>query len=78
MIKAKNYIGILKHLPNFYLLNPLDEMYNALVRTHLDYCDTTYRIPPVLNQPPHGLSLNISMEKVERILYQAALALTGT
>ena len=53
-------------------------MYKALVRSHLDYCDIIYHIPPILNQPPLGLSLNNLMEKVERIQYQAALASTGT
>ena len=53
-------------------------MYKALARSHLDYCHIIYHIPPVLNQPPIGLSLNALMEKVERIQYQAALAITGT
>ena len=53
-------------------------MYKALVHSHLDYCDFIYHIPPVLNHPPLGLSLNASMEKVERIQYQASLAITGT
>ena len=53
-------------------------MYKALIRSHLDYCDIIYHIPPVLNQPPSGLSLNASMEKVERIQYQSALVITGT
>ena len=53
-------------------------MYNALVRSHLDYCDIIYHIPPILNQPPLSLSLNNLMGKVERIQYQAALDITGT
>ena len=53
-------------------------MYKALVRSHPDYCDMIYHIPPVLNSPPLGLSLNASMEKVERIQCQSALAITGT
>ena len=49
-------------------------MYKALIRSHLDYCDIIYHIPPVLNQPP----LNASTEKVERIQYQSAIAITVT
>ena len=78
MIKAKNIIGFLKHLSKFLPLKTLDQMYKALVRSHLYYCDIIYHIQPVLNQTPLGLSLNASMEKVERIQYQSALAITGT
>ena len=52
-------------------------MYKALVRSHLDYCDVIYHIPSIIHQPPLGLTLNSLMEKVERIQYQAALAITG-
>ena len=54
MIKAKKYIGILKHLSKFLPLKTLDQMYKAFVRSHLDYCDIIYHIPPVSNQPPLG------------------------
>ena len=53
-------------------------MYKALIRSYRDYCDIIYHIPPHQNQPPLGMSLNSLMEKVERIQYQAALAITGT
>ena len=52
MIKAKNIIGFLKHLSKFLSLKTLDQMYKALVLSHLDYCDIIYHIPLVLNQPP--------------------------
>ena len=78
MIKAKKNVGILKHLSKSLPLKSLDQMYNALVRSHLDYCDIIYHIPHILNQPPLSLSLNNLMEKVDRIQYQAALAITGT
>ena len=77
MIKAKKNIGILKHLSQFLPLKTLDQMYKALVRSHLDYCDIIYHDPPHVNQPPLGTSLTTLMEKVERIQYQAALAITG-
>ena len=53
-------------------------MYKALVRPHLDYCDIIYHEPSKINQPPLGVTLTAPMEKVERIQYQAALAVTGS
>ena len=52
-------------------------MYKSLVRSHLNYCDIIYHIPPIVHHPPLGTSLNYLMEKVENIQYQAALAVTG-
>ena len=48
-------------------------MYKTLVRSHLDYYDTTHS-----GQTNSGVTLNSSMERVERTQYQAALAITGT
>ena len=76
--KAKKVIGVIKHLSNYLPLKTLDQMYKALVRSHLDYCDIIYHEPNKINQPPLGLSLTALMEKVERIQYQAALAVTGS
>ena len=45
IIKAKQNIGIIKHLSNFLPHKTLDLMYKALVRSHLDYCDIIYHIP---------------------------------
>ena len=39
IIKVKKNVGIIKHLSKFLLLKNLDQMYKALVRSHLDYCD---------------------------------------
>ena len=77
IIKAKKNIGLLKHLSNFLPLKTLDQMYKTLVRSHLDYCDVIYHIPSIMHQPPLGMTLNSLMEKVEKIQYQAALAITG-
>ena len=52
-------------------------MYKALVRSHLDYCGVIYHIPSITHQPPLGRTLSSLMEKVERVQYQAALAITG-
>ena len=72
IIKAKRNIRFIK-----YLSKALNQMYKAVVRSHLDYCDITYHIPPLLNLPFVGVSLNYLMEEVEKIQYQAALAVTG-
>ena len=75
IIKAKKNLGIIKHLSSFLPLNTLDQMYKALVRSHLDYCDIIYHIPSKQNQL--GEILNTLMEKAEKIQYLAALAITG-
>ena len=77
IIKAKKVVGILKHLSKFLPLKTLDQMYKALVRSHLDYCDIIYHIPSHQNQAPLGVTLHPVMEKVERIQYQSALAISG-
>ena len=45
IIKAKKYIGIIKHLPCFLPLKTLDQMFKARVRSYLDYCDIINHIP---------------------------------
>ena len=77
IIKAKKNIRLLKHLSKFLPLKTLDQMYKTLVRSHLDYCDVIYHNPPIIHQPPLGMTLNSLMEKVQKIQYQAALAITG-
>ena len=52
-------------------------MYKALVRSHLDYCDTIYHIPALNNQINLGVTVTSLMETVERTQYQAARAITG-
>ena len=78
IIKAKKGIGIIKYLSKFLTFKTLDQIYKALVRSHLDYCDTIYHIPAFNSQINLGVTLNSLMEKVERTQYQAALAITGT
>ena len=50
-------------------------MCKAIVRSHLDYCDVIYHIPP--KQDTFGVVLNSQMETVEKVQYQAALTVTG-
>ena len=56
---------------------PVNEMYKALARYHLDYCDIIYHIPPKINPPPQLSTFDPLMEKLERVQCQAALAVTG-
>ena len=63
IIKAKKNIGILKHLSKCLPL--LDQMYKALVRYHLDYCDIIYHIQPDPNQQPLGVTLNTLRENLK-------------
>ena len=53
-------------------------MYKALVRSHLDYCDTIYHMLALNNQTNLGVTLTSLMETVEQIQYQVALDITGT
>ena len=68
--KAKQNLGIIKHLSSFLPLKTLDQMYKARVRPHLDYCDVIYHIP--LKQTQLGGVLNVLMEEAEK-----GLAITG-
>ena len=77
IIKAKKIVGILKHLSKCLPLKTLDQIYKALVRSHFDSCDIIYHIPSHQNQTPLGKTLNPLREKIERVQYHAALAITG-
>ena len=73
--KAKKAVGIIKHLSRFLPIKTLDQMYKALVRPHLDYCDVIYHIPS--KQDQLGGILNSLMVTAEKVQYLAALAITG-
>ena len=75
--KAKKNIGIIKHLNRFLPFKTLVQMYYALSRSHVDYCDIIYHLPETVHQPPGGVSLKSLMEKVEKVQYLAGLAITG-
>ena len=77
IIKAKKNIGIIKQLSKYLPVKTLNQMYKALVRPHLDYCNIIYHIPPKINPPPQLSTFDSLMEKLERVQYQAALAVTG-
>ena len=76
--KAKKVIGILKYLSQYIPLKTLDQMYKIFIRPHFDYCDVIYHTPHLTNLFESSITLNTLMESVEKIKYQAALAITGT
>ena len=39
IIKAKKNLGVIKHLSIYLPRKTLDQMYKALIRSHLDYID---------------------------------------
>ena len=53
-------------------------MYIIFIRPHFDYCDVIYRTPHLTNPFESSITLNALMERVEKLQYQAALAITGT
>ena len=74
--KAKRNIGLIKHLNRFLPYRALNQMYNALARSHLDYCDIIFHIPEIFKPPLLG-SLTGLMEDLEKVQYQAGLAVSG-
>lgn len=76
--KIKKILGIIKHVSKYFPLKTLNKMYKSLVRSHLDYCDIIYHQSAIINPPPLALTLTTLMMEVEKIQYQAALAITGS
>jgi len=74
--KANKQLGIIKHIASFLPIKALDQMYKARVRPLLDYCDVIYHIPSTQTQ--QGGVLHFLMKELEKVQYQAALAITGT
>ena len=48
------------------------------MRSHLDYGDVIYHIPPKVCEFSQNIALSNLMEKVESVQYSAALAVSGT
>ena len=65
--KANKGIGIIKRLSHIRPRKSLLTIYKSFIRPHLDYCDVTY------DQPNNECFCT----KIERIQYNAALAITG-
>ena len=74
---GKKWIGIIKHLSPYLPLKSLDQIYKMHIRPHLDYCDIIFHTPIITHEDDSSLTLNYQMEALERIQYQAALAVSG-
>ena len=74
---AKRVVGVLKYLSKHLPIKTLDQMYKMFVRPHLDYGDVIYHIPHTQSVVDSTISLHPSMERMEQVQYQAALAITG-
>ena len=77
IVNARKGIGILKCLSSYVPTKTLDQIYKMFVRPHLDYCDIIYHTPSISNPYFSNQKLASSMERIERIQYQAGLAVTG-
>ena len=67
ILKANKGIEIIKRLSHILPRKSLITIYKSFIRPHLDYCDVIY-------DQPNNESF---CSKIERIQYNAALAITG-
>ena len=74
---ARKGIGIIKYLSSYLPISTLDQIYKMYVQPHLDFCDVIYHIPKISDVFDSSIHLNNLMNPIERIQYQAALAITG-
>ena len=56
--KANKNVGLIKHLNRYLPYRALNQMYNALVRSHLDYCDIIFLLPEIFKPPLLGTHLD--------------------
>ena len=75
--KANKGIGMIKLLSRYLPRPSLDQIYKLHVRSHFDYCDIIYHVPPVDNPYSHEYTQNLLMNRLESMQYNAALAITG-
>ena len=69
-------MDVIKHLSSYVPVKTLDQINKMHVRPHLDFCD-------VINHKPEIESLFVTSSRlsywmIERVQYQAVLAVTGT
>jgi len=75
---ARKGLGIIKCLARFLSVKDLNMIFKMYIRPHLDFCDVIYHKPALTNPFDSSINLNYLMNTLERIQYQAALAITGT
>ena len=67
---------LIKHFSQYLPTKTRDQMYKTLVCPHFEYCDIIYQVQPITNPYGRAVTLNCLMERLEKIQYQAALAVT--
>ena len=77
MAIANKGIGLIKFLSSYCPIKTLDKIYKIYARPHLDYCDVIYNNPFIVNGFDSQIILSTSMERSEKVQYQAGLAITG-
>ena len=77
ILKARKGVGVIKYLSSYLPVKTLDQIYKMYVRPHLDFCDVIYHIPEIESLFSSSLKLSHWMEQIERVQYQAALAVSG-
>ena len=77
MAIANKDIGLIKFLSSYCPIKTLDQIYKMYVRPHLDYCDIIYNNPFIVNKFDSQITLSTYIERLEKVQYQAALAVTG-
>ena len=75
--KARKGIGVLKSLSRYLSVKTLDQIYKTYIRPHLDFCDVIYHVPCITNPFDSSINLKYLMNTIERMQYDAALAITG-
>ena len=75
--KANKVVGILKYLSTYIPLNTLIQMYKMFIRPLFDYGDVIYHTPHSPSMFDSSITLNFLMERIEKVQYHAALAITG-
>ena len=78
LAKARKGVGVIKYLSSYVPVRTLEHIYKTYVRPHLDFCDVIFDIPVKPNMFDSSLHLSYWMDQIERLQYQAALAVTGT
>ena len=78
LTKARKGVGVIKYLSSYVSVKTLDQIYKMYVRPHLDLCDVIYHTPEIDSLFDSSSHLPYWMNQIERIQYQAALAVTGT
>ena len=78
LAQARKGVGVIKYLSSYVPVKTLDQIYKMYVRPHLDFCDVIYHTPKIDSLFDSSSRLSNWMNEIERVQYQAALAVTGT